>query len=320
MTTKTRNKSFLSERIWPVVRAILLQAFLMLNIVGNLAAWGVFVLVVDKLQWMQIDYSGKTIEEVSTAGKNLGLSVVFLVNLLIVLLVWRFIERKRLRDMWLGFQKGWGRALLLGLSAGLGEVVIVFLGMVIFGVVDASWGWNPTNTKAIGLALGWVIPSSILAPLVEEILNRGYWFQNIKRGWGIWVATIVTALLFGGLHLANADAEILGAVNIALGAVAWVLGMLLTGSLWFSIGWHAGWNFFQFFLTGLPNSGISVADMGLEGTTLFVSELSGPRILTGGAFGMEASLVDTVVLTIAIVILFTLWRRKQVKNHTVNST
>jgi membrane protease YdiL (CAAX protease family) len=33
--------------------------------------------------------------------------------------------------------------------------------------------------------------------------------------------------------------------------------MLLTRSLWLSIGFHAGWNFAQFFVFSLPNSGYS---------------------------------------------------------------
>ena len=90
--------------------------------------------------------------------------------------------------------------------------------------------------------------------------------------------------------------------------MTFVLGMLLTRSLWFPIGWHAAWNFAQFFVVGLPNSGISVADMELTGATLLVSQPSGPTLLTGGGFGMEASLVNTVVLVAAIGLL--LWLRR----------
>ena len=82
MTTSTSARTFLSERVWPVVRVVLLQLLLMINILGNLAAWVVFIIVVDKLRWLQIDYRGKTIDEVSVDGQILALGVVFLVNLL----------------------------------------------------------------------------------------------------------------------------------------------------------------------------------------------------------------------------------------------
>ena len=44
------------------------------------------------------------------------------------------------------------------------------------------------------------------------------------------------------------------------------------------------------------------------GATLLVSDPAGPRWLTGGAFGMEASLADTIVLLGAIAAL--LWLRR----------
>ena len=136
------------------------------------------------------------------------------------------------------------------------------------------------------------------------------------RGWGIPVAITATSLLFGGLHLLNPNAEWLGALNIALSAAVWTMGMLWFRSLWFPIGWHAAWNFAQFFVAGLPNSGISAESMGLQGTTLFITNLSGPRLLTGGEFGMEASLVDTVVL--AVIFIGILWFSTARKNALEN--
>ncbi len=313
MTTNSSARTFLSERVWPVVRVALLQLLLMINILGNLAAWGVFVLVVDKLHWLQIDYRGKTINEVSLDGRILALGVVFLVNLLLVLLAWHLLERKCPRDMWWGFHAGWGQSLLWGVLVGLGEVLLVFGGMVALGLVEVTWGWHPTGARVVMLAAWWAIVSSVIGPIAEEVLHRGYWFQNVSRGWGIVVATLASAALFGGVHLMNPDAEWLGAVNIALLSVTFVLGMLMTRSLWFPIGWHAAWNFAQFFVAGLPNSGISVADMELGGTTLLVSQPSGPDLLTGGGFGMEASLVNTVVLVAAIGLMAWLRRWQETK-------
>ena len=105
----------------------------------------------------------------------------------------------------------------------------------------------------------------------------------------------------------NPDAEFLGGINIALSAVTWALGMLLTRSLWFPIGWHAAWNFCQFFVMGMPNSGISVTDMEMSGATLLVSQPTGSSLWTGGGFGMEASLVRTIILVVMIgLMLFSL--------------
>ncbi len=301
-------KSFLSERIWPVARVSILQIVLMAGILGNIAGWLVFVLLVDVLHWLDIDFHGQTLNSISPDGKIIGIIILFSVNLLLLLSAWRWLERKRLQDMWWVFsQKQW-RYLAGGLAAGLVEVLLVFGGMVIIGVIKPSWGLASVPVKTVLLALGWLFASSILGPIVEEALNRGYWFQNVRRSWGVLPAVVVTSLLFGGMHLLNPNAEPLGAINIMLSAVTYALSLLWLRSLWLPIGWHAGWNFAQFFIAGSPNSGISVSSMGLEGTTLFVSKPLGSHWLSGGEFGMEASLIRTVVLIAVIVVL--LWLKK----------
>jgi len=300
----------MSERVWPVLRVLGLQLLLMTGVIGNLVGWLVFVVLVDQLHWLDIDFHGQTLSTISPDGKILGFVIFFTVNLILVVLVWRLLERKPLREMLWEFSRKQWKPLVWGLLAGLGEVLLAFGCMLLLGVTRLTWGLSVVPSKTIVMALGWVLASSIVGPIVEEALYRGYWFQNIKRGWGTVPAIVVTALLFGGLHLLNPNAEVLGAVNIALSATTYTLGIVWLGSLWFPIGWHAAWNFAQFFVVGLPNSGISVSFMGLDGTTLLATELSGPHWLTGGDFGMEASLIRTVILVGAIAAMLWLKQRQ----------
>jgi len=300
----------MSERVWPVLRVLGLQLLLMTGVIGNLVGWLVFVVLVDQLHWLDIDFHGQTLSTISPDGKILGFVIFFTVNLILVVLVWRLLERKPLREMLWEFSRKQWKPLVWGLLAGLGEVLLAFGCMLLLGVTRLTWGLSVVPSKTIVMALGWVLASSIVGPIVEEALYRGYWFQNIKRGWGTVPAIVVTALLFGGLHLLNPNAEVLGAVNIALSATTYTLGIVWLGSLWFPIGWHAAWNFAQFFVVGLPNSGISVSFVGLDGTTLLATELSGPHWLTGGDFGMEASLIRTVILVGAIAAMLWLKQRQ----------
>jgi membrane protease YdiL (CAAX protease family) len=310
MTIGIPRKAFLSERVWPIVRVLLLQLLLWMGIVGNLVGWLLLALLVDQLHWLDIDFHGKTLDTISPDGKVFGFLVLFAVNLVLVVLAWRLMERKPLSAMLWEFSRKQWRPLAWGLLAGLGEVLLVFGLMTALGAARSTWGLAAVPSKTILMAFGWILASSILGPIVEEVLNRGYWFQNIKRGWGVVAATIVTALLFGGAHLLNPNAEILGAINISLSAITWVLGLVWLGSLWFPIGWHAAWNFAQFFVVGLPNSGISVSSMGLDGTTLLATTTSGPAWLTGGDFGMEASVINTIVLFAIIAAMFWFKRRR----------
>jgi membrane protease YdiL (CAAX protease family) len=310
MTNQPKHESVLSERVWPVVRVLLLYLLFFSQILGNIAAMGVFILVIDKLGWMNIKWRGHTLETVAPSGMVLGHSVVILVNFALVVLFWRFLDRKRLTDMLWDLKPGWSPALSWGLLAGLAQVLVVYGLLWISGAVDVVWGLGMAGESAWRIALGWFIVSCVLAPINEEALYRGYIFQNVKRGWGVAAGIIVSALIFGGIHLLNPNAELLGGMNIVLTGVIWALGMLYFRSLWFPIGWHATWNFAQFFIVGLPNSGYTAKALGVEGTTLLVSELSGPNWLVGGEFGMEASIVQTVTQVIAIVILLYLIKRK----------
>ena len=65
---------------------------------------------------------------------------------------------------------------------------------------------------------------------------------------------------------------------------------MLTRSLWAPIGLHAAWNFTQGEIYDVPVSGI-------DGTGLVEAKLSGPELLSGGAFGLEASVIALVIAT-----------------------
>jgi hypothetical protein len=102
-----------------------------------------------------------------------------------------------------------------------------------------------------------------------------------------------------GMHGAT---KIWATVNIALAAVLLGLCYLRTRSLALPIGVHLGWNWAQGSLLGFGVSGTT--DIKGLWTPVFHSK---PEWLTGGAFGLEASLVCTLVCGVAIL---GLWRWK----------
>ncbi len=138
----------------------------------------------------------------------------------------------------------------------------------------------------------------LLTGVCEEVIFRGIIFRMIAERWNAAVALAVSALLFGAAHLTNPDATLWSAFAIAIEA-----GLLLgaaymaSGSLWFPIGIHWAWNFMEGNVFGFDVSGMA------PDFSLLDSDVTGPAILSGGAFGAEASLI-TVVLGLAISILF----------------
>ncbi len=87
-----------------------------------------------------------------------------------------------------------------------------------------------------------------------------------------------------------------------------VLGALfaLTGRLWACIGVHAGWNFTQGYVFGADVSGIDLGGHWLHA----VPADGAPWLMTGGAFGPEASVPAVAVGGLAgASVLFSIWRR-----------
>ena len=89
--------------------------------------------------------------------------------------------------------------------------------------------------------------------------------------------------MFGLLHIGNANATWFSSAAIALEAGI-LLGALymLTRRLWAVIGFHAAWNFMQGWVFDIPVSGNKTP-------ALVRADISGSDWMTGGAFGLEAS-------------------------------
>ncbi|MBA3668782.1 MAG: CPBP family intramembrane metalloprotease [Sphingomonas sp.] len=149
-------------------------------------------------------------------------------------------------------------------------------------------GYGGTNGFLINLASFALLPA-----FGEELLFRGMFFRWIEEFGGSWAALVVTSALFGLAHILNPNATWFSSFAIALEAGVLLGGAyMLTRSLWLPIGLHAAWNFTQGFIFGVPVSGIA-------SNGLVRSELSGPDWLSGGSFGLEASVIALVLATAA---------------------
>jgi membrane protease YdiL (CAAX protease family) len=134
-----------------------------------------------------------------------------------------------------------------------------------------------------------IFANSLVSGAFEEILFRGLLFRITQESLGTWLALLISALIFGLLHLLNPNATLVAALAVALEAgVMLAAAYVLTGRLWLSMGIHFAWNFTQ---GGIFGAAVS----GQASTGLFRSVLQGPVLLTGGDFGAEASAVAVVV-------------------------
>ena len=138
------------------------------------------------------------------------------------------------------------------------------------------------------------------AAVSEELLYRGILFRTLEQFLGTWATLVLTALVFGAMHLTNANATPLGVVAVALaGGGMLASAYVATRRLWLPIGLHFGWNFAA---GGIFSTEVSGNDT-RQG--LVDSVTSGPAWLTGGDFGPEAS-PYTVVFGLLVTVAF-LW-------------
>ena len=129
-----------------------------------------------------------------------------------------------------------------------------------------------------------------LVAVSEEIFFRGILFRMINRRWNLWAALVISALIFGGLHIFNDNATLWSSIAIAIEAGS-LLGAAYAynKNLWLPIGIHWIWNYTQGNILGFPVSGEDNV------TSVITPEISGPQWLTGGSFGAEASVISAVI-------------------------
>jgi len=96
-------------------------------------------------------------------------------------------------------------------------------------------------------------------------------------------------------HLGNPGSTALGTANTVLAGILLAVAYLKTKGLWLPTGLHWAWNYFLGPIFALPVSG------GKFEPSLLQVAVSGPQWLTGGNYGPEASIVLTIVCTVAIV-------------------
>jgi len=192
-----------------------------------------------------------------------------------------------------------GAAAELGVGLGIGLVLF----STVVAVIAAFGGYRVIGYHDVGVLVP-VVGISIVSGFTEEIMLRGWFFRLTEKWLGSWTALALSAALFGALHLGNKNATLLAGVAIMLEAGIMLAAIyMITRRLWAAIGVHAAWNFAQGGIYGIPVSGGA-----MDG--IIRPEIRGSDLLTGGAFGAEASLPAIVIATaFGLVLLYVAWRR-----------
>ena len=160
---------------------------------------------------------------------------------------------------------------------------------VIVGIAALAGAYFIVGWGGMSNWLMLLFTAGISAGFVEEFIFRGILLRWIEEFAGSYAALFITSALFGLGHIFNDNATWFSSFCIAVEAGLMLGGAyMLTRSLWVPIGLHFGWNMTQGLVWDVPVSGGDV-----DG--LVDARLVGDPLISGGAFGLEASVIALVL-------------------------
>lgn len=183
---------------------------------------------------------------------------------------------------------------LLGLSVLIGTMwragLLAFDGMALTGPM--AWKY----------AVAWAL-IFLLVGVYEESLLRGYLQYTLWRGIGFWWAAVLLSLAFALWHVRNGGESPLGLLVVGAGGFVFCISLWYTRSLWWAVGFHAGWDWGQTYLYGTPDSGLVA-----KGHLLASHPVGSPR-WSGGLTGPEGSLLILPLLIVMATAMWLWWSR-----------
>lgn len=180
---------------------------------------------------------------------------------------------------------------LRNLGSGLLGGALLFSAVV--GVAAALGVYRITGEGDASRFVLQLITAGLMPGFMEELAVRGIVFRWLEEFAGSWAALVITSALFGLMHIFNPNATWFSSFAIAVEAGVLLGGAyMLTRSLWLPMGLHAAWNVSQGAVFDIPVSGNPASG-------LVEAKLTGPALLSGGGFGLEASVIALAIATAA---------------------
>ena len=283
----------MKDRIWAIFKSILWIIF-------ELALFVIFFVPLSGLlTWLALNtFPGS--ESYSIAENPVKTLVfdympLFLASIISLYVVHSLIFKRDWETT--GFTKKWySRATLVAGMLAFFFLALSFLCLYAVGFMQIDEiDFNPA--LFFGFVLLFLVQSSF-----EEIVSRSFMIPSIATHSNVWVALFISSSVFAILHVFNANITVLSTLNIFLAGLLLGLLYLRYESIWPAISFHVAWNFFQGSFFGFEVSGNEVYSY------LDTSE-TGPDLLTGGPFGLEGSLICTLLLTTYSAYLLNRWSK-----------
>jgi uncharacterized protein len=222
-------------------------------------------------------------------------------------------------------REGFGIRRALGLSlnwraAGDASVGIAVSTVGVLAIFATAYAVRAIEVTEIGspAPLWNDILSFVMVPFLEELIFRSALLGGllILMPNRAWAAILLSAAVFGMLHLENSQATALTALGSTLGGVTYGIAFAATQNLWLPLGLHFAWNYVQGPVLGFALSG----GKPLRGTFIQLESV-GPTWFTGGEYGPEGGAVGLVGRAAVLIGLLAVvqWRTRSLR-HVLSHT
>jgi membrane protease YdiL (CAAX protease family) len=191
----------------------------------------------------------------------------------------------------------------------IGTLIGVLLQCLTILVIIANDGFEIVSINPVS---DMIIPFSVAfsVAIFEEILIRGIIFRIVEEKLGSYISLVLTAIIFGALHLLNPNSTLLSGLCVGIEA-GFLMGAayIYARNLWFPIAIHFAWNFMQSGVFGAITSGNE------KTSSLLTTKLTGNPLITGGAFGPEGTVQAIVFCVLPAVVLLQLSTNKMMRPY-----
>ena len=231
----------------------------------------------------------------------------FIVFLLVTVIYCKFIEKRGMKSM--GFSSKIADFFVGALLAVVLIVVIIGLSCVFDSMVFNGFSEKGNNVHLVRWLLAFVIQG-----VAEEVMCRGFLLQALLKKTSMSMAIIISSTAFAFPHFFTLfESELLyaiiGVVNLYLISIIFSLLVILRSNIWIAFGLHSIWNFVLYGIMGLSVSG---SESKSEGLIQFC--VKDANILNGAEYGMEASIIATLILALVVFGLAKIYKDRMGKN------
>ena len=167
-----------------------------------------------------------------------------------------------------------------------------------------AWQFDPISTVLPSVFTFFII--FICVGWNEELFSRGYQLQTLASGLNLFWGAVLSAAVFGVIHLRNPHATWVSTAGIFFAGIFFAYAYIRTRQLWLPIGLHIGWNFFEGVVFGFPVSGLGIYPL----TRI---QVVGPELWTGGPFGPEAGLIILPSMMLGALLIYWFTRHRFVE-------